>query len=120
MQVFGVKDYQKTFDTHEGRIVKLNSTYKINYDDVVDNSFWITVHTESWKKWELMKDAWAKDLSEKRQARTKAQIINNYTRVAIRGSLKFLGVPESYDTAFYMKYYDQINKGMADILEDIK
>lgn len=125
-QLFGVKDYQATFNKHQSKIVKLQDSFEISYEDIVDSDFWNSVDYEvisSTSFYYYSENRWNPDhedyIGEKRTKREQARLINHYTRLAIQKNLKENNIPVSYDTAFYMAHFMKINEGMLDILNDL-
>ena len=93
----------------------------ITYDDIAGGYFADNIECEivGSTAWHL-RSQW-KDWDDRTQAVVK-QIkswVNGVTKNYISERLKDNGIPASYDTAFYLKYYPQVNAVMKDVAERI-
>jgi len=118
-QLFEVKDYKTTKEKHAGRMNALANRMEekeLGYDDILGSDAFITIETQAHEKWSMWKSMEMSHLNERRIA----QLINYLTRQVIVNSLEYWEIPKSYDTAFFMLYYEQTIEEMSAIVQNFK
>lgn len=116
-KLFEVRNLSRTLAKHTKKIDDLNTRMEelgIDYHDILGDDAWQTIDTEVENSLQLIES-----MGLKQTDRQIARIINDKTRTAIAGSLKFYEMPRSWDTAFFMAHYMKTIEGMAEILQGI-
>lgn len=91
------------------------------YDSVIHEGFWYDIKSMTMNNhWvlHLISKKLSKGLKQKYVKELKT-IIKNITRNELQNCLYEAGIPVSWDTAFYVKYYAEINEGMKRVLIDL-
>lgn len=118
-KLFKVRNFDNTAIKHAERVDRLNARMEelgIDYSDILDSNAWQTIDSQVEQKlslWESM----GNDIMTTQKS--KARLINELTRQAIRGGFEYYEIPASYDTAFFVAHYMKTIEGMAEILEGI-
>ena len=116
---FKLKNMQKTKSAHKGRINKISKS-GMRYNDIVDRNF----------EDELLSKIYNSNyfqywFGRKPQKITKTVVrqlkssVNGHTRQMIRASLKYEGFPESWDTAFYLRYKTRVDAMMKRVTKQL-
>lgn len=110
--LFGVKDYQKTYDNHKSRFTKLET---IPYEDIIDYGALETI--TGGVEWRI--DHLKEIKSLKVRNWSIARVINAITWQYIQNALTDYGLTKYYATAFYIKHYEAVNSLMYDVLIEL-
>lgn len=116
---FKLKDYEATKARHIVQIRKVRT--QANWDKIIDSNWMEEIEgmiknglRSTWWEYNIVKEDgrlhdYRNHQSKLREVKT---AINGTTRQFIKAQLKWYGLPESWDTAFYILYYKRINAGM--------
>ena len=109
--LFGVKDYNLTYNNHKSRMPKLeNIAYEDVIDEYADENILSTIYNSNFYRYGF----WKEEKSEKRKKRMLARMVNQATWDYIARVLTDEGLSKYYATAFYIKHYEAINKFMEE------
>jgi hypothetical protein len=116
---FKLKNMAGSIEKHYGRIEKIKKS-DLKYSDVIDDNFESElisqVYNATWFQYRYARVPQVVSQSLVRELKTG---VNGVTRNMIRNSLKYAGFPESWDTAFYLKYKGRVDALMKRVTKQL-
>ena len=118
---YGVKDFQATKQKHQKTIDRMNKT-DLKFEDILDSDSYENIALDVcfpsgergslWFSYIMKPKILERGKVMQNHINSLRTAVNGRTREIIKRLIVAEGYPKSWDTAFYIKYYNKINKLM--------
>lgn len=117
---FKLRNIDKTRENHASQMLKVKS--QIKFDDILDEwaieNIASNIQNYGYYQYNTRIDGRWHDKTKQAVIKELKSLVNQYTRAYIQERLDGNGYPKSWDTAFYMVYFDKVNKLMKTMIVD--